>query len=100
METGRGLKGFVRVCAATLAICALGAGASASTALAVPSNFWGVDPQATPTPEQFQRLKEGGVDSVRVPVAWGAVQPTRGSAFDWSSIDPVMKGAALSGIEV
>jgi polysaccharide biosynthesis protein PslG len=100
MKTGRGLKGFARVCAATLAICALGAGASASTALAVPSNFWGVDPQATPTPEQFQRLKEGGVDSVRVPVAWGVVQPTKGSAFDWSSIDPVMKGAALSGIEV
>jgi hypothetical protein len=102
MKIGRGrvVKGFAHVCAATLAICALGAGAFASTSFAVPSNFWGVGPQAIPTPEQFQRLKRGGVDSVRVPVSWGAVQPQRGDAFDWSGVDPVVEGAALSGIEV
>ena len=33
-----------------------------------PATFWGVVPQATPTEEQFQRLKRGGVDSIRIPI--------------------------------
>ena len=52
----------------------------AAVAEAVPANFWGVVPQATPTAEQFQRLKRGGVDSVRIPIVWGAVQPAKGGA--------------------
>ena len=54
-----------------------------------------------PTEEQFQRLKRGGVDSVRIPIDWGAVQPTRGGAFDWAGIDAlVAKARRRPGIEV
>ncbi len=49
-----------------------GAAIAVAPAGAVPGNFWGVVPQATPTAEQFQRLKRGGVDSIRIPIAWGA----------------------------
>lgn len=89
----------VFVAALALASCALIL-ATAPAAQAVPAKYWGVVPQQTPTTEQFQRLKRGGVDSLRIPVAWGSVQSTRGAAFNWSIIDPLVGGAASVGIEV
>ena len=49
-------------------------------------------PQATPSAEQFQRLKRGGVDSVRIPIAWGSVAADQGGALDWSSVDTLVDG--------
>jgi hypothetical protein len=92
--------GRLRALFAALTIFAVGVGASASPAAAVPGAFWGVVPQAAPTAEQFQRLKRGGVDSIRIPVAWGAVQQVQGATPDWSTVDPVVAGAATAGIEV
>lgn len=94
------LSGKIRACVASLAIVALGLGAFASTAAALPRDFWGVVPQATPTPEQFQRLRLGGVESVRIPIDWNAVQPVRGGAFVWSGVDAEMRAAAAAGIDV
>jgi polysaccharide biosynthesis protein PslG len=85
---------------ATLVVAALWFFASAPAAQALPAKFWGVVPQATPTAEQFQRLKRGGVDSVRIPIFWGVVQPVRGGAFDWSGVDTLVGGATAAGIEV
>ncbi len=73
---------------------------SAAPAAALPANFWGVSPQATPSPEQFQRLSVGGVDSVRIPIGWSSVQTTRGGIPNWSSVDPLVSGAAAAGLEV
>lgn len=81
------------------AITALAAGTGASAASAAPANFWGVVPQAVPTAEQFQRLKAGGVKSIRVPVPWTTVEATPGG-FNWSAVDPFFVGAATVGIEV
>jgi hypothetical protein len=92
--------GQVRAWAIALAVALAALAASAQGATALPANFWGVSPQAAPTPEQFLRLRTGGVDSVRIPIAWGAVQPNRGGAFDWSSVDPLVSGAAAAGINV
>jgi hypothetical protein len=101
MKACRGwFGGRVRVCASVLAVCALVAGAAAQSASAVPRNFWGVSPQTVPTTEQFERLKRGGVDSLRVQIGWSGVQPTRGGAFNWSGVDPFIAGAAIAGIEV
>lgn len=87
--------------AAVLPILALSfALAPAGASAAVPANFWGVVPQATPTLEQFQRLKAGGVDSIRIPISWGGTQPVENGAFNWSASDPVIKGASEAGIEV
>jgi hypothetical protein len=101
-QTGRDLQGSARAWAAALAIvcCAVFLGSfSAAAGAAVPGNFYGVAPQATPSAEQFQRLKQGGVDSVRVPIEWGAVQSSPGS-FDWNGTDAMIGGAATAGIEV
>jgi hypothetical protein len=85
---------------AALAVALLGLTIFASAAQAVPAKFWGVVPQAAPSDEQFQRLKRGGVDSTRMPIEWGGVQPLKGGAFDWSGPDGVIGRAATAGIEV
>jgi polysaccharide biosynthesis protein PslG len=93
---GRGARAWT----ASLAVALVGLAAFASAAQAVPANFWGVVPQATPSDEQFQLLKRGGVDSVRIPIEWGAVQPVRGAGPNWSSVDSIVTRAANAGVEV
>jgi hypothetical protein len=92
--------GKLRAWIAALAIATEVLGASAAPAWAVPAKFWGVVPQATPTPEQFQRLKRGGVDSVRIPIGWGSVEPAQGGPIDWCGVDALVRGASSAGLEV
>lgn len=94
------IRGRVRACAAILAVAILGLTAFAATAAAAPAQFWGVVPQAVPTEEQFQRLERGGVKSIRIPVDWASLQPTRSGVIDWSGIDPIVERAGKAGIEV
>lgn len=94
-RTGRTLRALT----ASLAIAAL-LGSSAAAAEALPSNFWGVVPQATPTASQLQRLKLGGVKAIRIPIGWEGVQPTRSGPLNWSGADALIGGAARAGIEV
>lgn len=95
-RTGRGARAWT----GSLAVALVGLTAFASAAQALPANFWGVVPQATPSDEQLQLLKRGGVDSVRIPIEWGAVQPARGVAPDWSNVDTMVTRAANAGVEV
>ncbi len=72
----------------------------AASAQALPSGFWGVVPQSGMNGEQLQRLGRGGVESLRIPIGWGSVQPTRGGSFDWSGFDNQVEEAARAGIKV
>lgn len=90
----------MRAFVAALAVAAVALGATAPGATAVPAKFWGVVPQATPDFERLQRLKRGGVDSMRIPIFWGAVQTVQGGVFEWSDVDPIVANAASAGIEV
>ena len=92
-------SGRARAWFAVLAVFVLGL-AAAPNAMAVPGDFWGVSPQNPPTPEQFQRLRAGGVDSVRIPIAWSAVQPSSGSEANFAASDALVAGAAAAGINV
>jgi hypothetical protein len=85
---------------ALLAATALLAALLPAAASAVPANFWGVVPQGSLGSERFQRLKRGGVDSVRVPIVWADVQSAPGGAFDWSSVDGTVAAASAVGVEV
>jgi len=67
---------------------------------AVPAKFWGVVPQNVPTSEQLARIHRGGVDSVRMPIFWSAVQPTQGGAPEWSGVDAAVGRAAQAGVDV
>jgi hypothetical protein len=92
--------GKLRAWVAALAVSAVVLMAFVSSAAAVPAHFWGVVPQATPTPEQFQRLKRGGVGSIRTPIGWSAVQPVKDGPFDWSGVDAVIRGAVAARLDV
>lgn len=89
----------VRAFVAALAVTALLAAAPAA-ALALPGKFWGVVPQDNIALDRFERLKRGGVDSVRMPIFWGNVQPVQGGGFDWSSVDGTVTAATTAGLEV
>jgi hypothetical protein len=95
-QIGRGARAWTLV----LAVVLLGLAVFASAARAVPVNFWGVVPQVTPSDEQFQLLRRGGVRSVRIPIEWGAVQSAPGAAFDWGNVDSIIGKAANAGVEV
>ena len=90
----------IRALTAALAVFAFASASIASSAEAVPSKFWGVVPQAQPTPGQLERLKRGGVDSIRIPVVWPLVQGSPGGAFDWSGVDSQVEDMTRAGIEV
>jgi len=75
-------------------------GVAAPAAMALPGDFWGVSPQGTPSLEQFQRLRRGGVDSVRIPISWSAVQPLSGSEANFNASDQLVAGAVAAGINV
>lgn len=85
---------------AVLAAIAIGLATAPAAAQAVPSTFWGVVPQATPTLAQLERLHRGGVDSVRVAIVWPSVQPGQTDSFAWSGVDSQIENAVLAGIEV
>lgn len=95
MRSSRNLRAFKAVLATAVAAVVF-----AAPAAAVPGKYWGVIPQATPTLEQLQRLKRGGVDSIRVPVTWNGVQPAPNGPMDWSGVDRQIEAAVLAGIEV
>jgi hypothetical protein len=89
-----------RACSALLIAAVLLLSAFAASASALPARFWGVVPQATPSEEQLQRLQRGGVDSVRIPIDWSSLQPTKATIIDWSGVDLLVEHAAKSNIEV
>ncbi len=72
----------------------------ASAAQALPASFWGATPQSSLTSEQFQRVGRGGVETVRIPIGWAAVQPSNNGQFDWSGFDNQIEEAAKAGIRV
>ncbi len=104
-EARRSSHGLLSSIALQLSICTavisiLGAVLSSPAAAAVPPGFWGVVPQETPTARQLERLQRGGVESIRIPIIWSAVQPRRNGVENWSSVDALVAGATAAGIEV
>jgi Glycosyl hydrolase catalytic core len=89
-----------RLWLAALAVAAVAGLSAAPAATAVPATFWGVVPQASPSVEQLQRLKAGGVDSIRIPVSWSSVQPVQGGPLNWSDADALVTAAAAARLEI
>jgi hypothetical protein len=87
--------GLVAVLAALTALLA-----PAAASAALPADFWGVVPAETLTPAQIQTVKAGGVESIRLPVNWAAVQSSPGALPDWSSVDPSVRAAAEAGVDI
>jgi hypothetical protein len=93
---GRSLRALV----ASLALAAVAMLALAPASQAVPGKFWGIVPQSLPAAETFARMKRGGVDSVRIPIAWGSMQTVPGATPDWSGVDSAVARATAVGLDV
>src|SRR4051794_30673125 len=89
-----------RVWLAAFVIGALGVLGPASSAAALPANFWGVVPQGSQNVETLQRLKAGGVDSIRIPISWSSVQPVKDGLWNWSDADSFFAAAAAARLNV
>lgn len=89
-----------KTAALVLAAAMLISMAFAASAQALPRNFWGAVPQSGLNNEQFQRIGRGGVESIRVPLGWGDLQPSEGGAINWGGVDATVERAALAGIDV
>jgi hypothetical protein len=95
LQVSRKTRALTAVLAVVVAL-----GVCAASAAALPATFFGVVPQSQLTQEQFNTLKQGGVKTMRTPLIWEAVQPTRGGSYNWASFDTQVERAAQSGIEL
>lgn len=77
-----------------------GPGAVAKPRVPAPRGFFGIDPQSTPTDADAAYMKAGGIDTIRWPLAWGGVQPTRKGGYHWEGFDEVVEVAARHGMSV
>jgi hypothetical protein len=65
---------------------------------AAPKGFFGVVPSAVPSPTEFDRMRQGGVGSLRFLIYWPDVQPVGPTSYDWSDVDAIVAGSAAAGI--
>jgi hypothetical protein len=86
--------------AGLLAALAVGVSAGSAKTAKLPKGFFGIAPQNQLTPEDVEYMAAGGLESVRWPLSWGAVQPTRKGGYDWSGFDATVAIAARGGLEV
>jgi hypothetical protein len=88
----------IKAFAALAATMTVGALASASTAFAVPADFYGLVPQGTPSGSDVKRMGQGKVGSARVLVNWAAVESAN-DQFDFDALDSYVGNLAASGIQ-
>ncbi|HEY1854971.1 MAG TPA: hypothetical protein VGG40_10320 [Solirubrobacterales bacterium] len=74
--------------------------AGASPAPAAPKGFFGIGPQTSVTDRDAEYMKAGGIETIRYPLIWAAIQPTRSGGYNWESFDPVVSAAARHGLTV
>jgi Beta-galactosidase len=65
-----------------------------------PKGFFGIAPQTELTELDASYMKAGGIESIRLPLLWSAVQPTRNAAYDWSGFDHMVEVAGRAGLRV
>jgi hypothetical protein len=90
-----------RMLAAACAALAALAAAPGAWAYA-PAGFFGISPQGSTGPSDFELMAEAGVRSVRLPLYWSQVEehdPVAAEA-DWSAYDRDVELAARYGMEV
>lgn len=80
------------------AIAALAVASSAEARL--PRGFFGVVPQTSIGFADTNRMRHGGLETIRVPVSWGAIQSGPRAGYDWSGLDGMVALAARSRLDV
>jgi hypothetical protein len=71
--------------------------ASAASTASAPRGFFGIAPQTGLTEKDVKYMKAGGIETIRWPMLWGAINPSRKGKYNWEVFDPVVEQAALQG---
>ncbi|HKZ15283.1 MAG TPA: hypothetical protein VJL81_15710 [Solirubrobacterales bacterium] len=71
--------------------------ASAASTARAPKGFFGIAPQTALTERDVKYMKAGGIETIRWPMLWGAINPTKKGAYNWEVFDPIVEQAALQG---
>ncbi|HEX7278643.1 MAG TPA: hypothetical protein VF255_03365 [Solirubrobacterales bacterium] len=71
-----------------------------ASAQAVPQGFFGIVPQTTLTAEDTARMRAGGIETIRVPIAWSSIESSPSGGYAWSGVDEIVALAARERIEV
>jgi len=82
-----------------LPLITLGSAQSAKR-VSAPAGFFGMITQTDFTSVDASKMAQGGVETLRLPVAWSSVQPDSTDGFDWGYTDSVVSQAAKAGISV
>jgi Beta-galactosidase len=73
---------------------------SAKPPIPAPRGFFGIGPQTSLTDKDAEYMKAGGIETVRWPLSWAGIQPTRNGGYRWQSFDEVVAVAAQQGLGV
>lgn len=65
-----------------------------------PKTFFGIGPQTPLTPLDLEYMKAGGIGSLRLPISWSAIQPTRTGGYDWTGTDQVVEELSRAGMRI
>ncbi|HYH53499.1 MAG TPA: hypothetical protein VD761_05150 [Solirubrobacterales bacterium] len=71
-----------------------------AAAQAAPPGFFGIVPQTPVGERDFARMQAGGIETVRLPVSWAAIQRSPSSDYDWSGLDGAVRLGAKNGIGI
>lgn len=67
---------------------------------ALPRGFFGIVPQTAIGPADTARMRHGGIETIRVPLGWAAVQHAPDGAYDWSGFDGLVATAARDRLDI
>jgi hypothetical protein len=70
------------------------------SAHAAPRSFFGIVPQAIVSEEDARYMRAARIGSIRLPIGWDSVQPSRNGPYDWSGPDREVAMAANQGLRV
>ncbi len=91
---------LVAIVAAGLFLAAAPQGSEAVPTPRPPKGFFGIGPQTALSEQDAEYMAAGGIETVRWPVAWSAVQPSKRGGYNWSGVDETMLVAARHGLQV
>jgi polysaccharide biosynthesis protein PslG len=89
------LTAIALACAVTVALLS-----APGVAQAAPRSFFGIVPQAILSEEDVRYMRAGRIGTIRLPIGWDSVQPTRRGGFNWEGSDREIASAASQGLQV
>lgn len=85
---------------AVICVAAIASLSAPGVAQAAPRDFFGIVPQAILSEEDARYMHAGRIGTIRLPIGWDSVQPTRRGGFNWEGSDREIATAARQGLQV